>query len=96
MTIEVPPETARFIVRKGSVAIDGISLTVNEQSDNKFTINIIPYTASRTTILEKNQRDKINIETDIIGKYVEGFLAKRDGKGIDLDFLARHGFVKGE
>ncbi len=96
MTIEVPPETARSIVKKGSIAIDGISLTVNEQSDNKFTINIIPYTASRTTILEKNQRDKINIETDIIGKYVEGFLAKRDGKGIDLDFLARHGFVKGE
>lgn len=96
MTIEVPGETARLIVRKGSVTIDGISLTVNEQRDNTFTVNIIPYTASRTTILEKNLRDKINIETDIIGKYVESFLAKREGKGIDLDFLSRHGFVKGE
>jgi len=96
VTIEVSPEMARSIVKKGSVTIDGISLTVNGQSDNKFTINIIPYTASRTTIHEKNQRDKINIETDIIGKYVESFLAKRDGKGIDLGFLSRHGFVKGE
>ncbi len=96
ITIEVPREIGQFIVKKGSVAIDGISLTVNEQSDNKFTINIIPYTASRTTILEKNLRDKINIETDIIGKYVESFLAKREGKGIDLDFLSRHGFIKGE
>lgn len=96
ITIEVPPEIGRFIVRKGSVAIDGISLTVNEQHDNTFTINIIPYTASRTTILGKNLRDKINIETDIIGKYVESFLAKREGKRIDLEFLSRHGFIKGE
>ncbi|MDD3845483.1 MAG: riboflavin synthase [Syntrophorhabdaceae bacterium] len=96
ITIEISPAIARSIVKKGSVAIDGISLTVNEQSDNKFTVNIIPYTASRTTILEKNQRDKMNIETDIIGKYVESFLAKREGKGIDLDFLSRHGFVKGD
>jgi len=96
ITIEVPREIGQFIVKKGSVAVDGISLTVNEQSDKKFTINIIPYTASRTTILEKNLRDKINIETDIIGKYVESFLAKREGKGIDLDFLSRHGFIKGE
>ena len=96
ITIEISPEMARSIVKKGSIAIDGISLTVNEQSDNKFTINIIPYTTSRTTILEKNQRDKMNIETDIIGKYVESFLAKREGKGIDLNFLSRHGFIKGE
>ena len=95
ITIEVPREIGSSIVKKGSVAIDGISLTVNEQSDNTFSVNIIPYTASRTTILEKNLRDKINIETDIIGKYVDSFLAKREGKGIDLDFLSRHGFIKG-
>jgi len=96
ITIEISSELARSIVKKGSVAIDGISLTVNDQSDNKFTINIIPYTASRTTILEKNQRDKINIETDIIGKYVDSFLKKREGKKLDIDFLSRHGFIKGE
>ncbi len=96
ITIEISSELAASIVKKGSVAIDGISLTVNDQSDNKFTINIIPYTASRTTILEKNQRDKINIETDIIGKYVDSFLKKREGKKLDIDFLSRHGFIKGE
>lgn len=96
LTIEVPPALAGYIVRKGSVAIDGISLTVNEQRDNTFTVNIIPYTVSQTTIADKNLRDSINIETDIIGKYVENFLAKDKGKGIDKDFLYRHGFIGGE
>ncbi len=94
--IEVPPLLSRFIVTKGSVAIDGVSLTVNEQHDNIFSVNIIPYTVSRTTIGEKNLRDGVNIETDIIGKYVESFLKKDKNKGIDMDFLYRHGFVKGE
>ena len=94
--IEVSPSLARYIVAKGSIAIDGISLTVNEQRDNIFTVNIIPYTVSRTTIGEKNLRDTINIETDIIGKYVESFLKKDKNKSIDMDFLHRHGYVKGE
>jgi len=94
--IEVSPSLARYIVAKGSIAIDGISLTVNEQRDNIFTVNIIPYTVSRTTIGEKNLRDIINIETDIIGKYVESFLKKDKNKSIDMDFLYRHGYVKGE
>lgn len=94
--IEIPLLLSRFIVTKGSVAIDGVSLTVNEQHDNIFSVNIIPYTISRTTIGEKNLRDLVNIETDIIGKYVESFLKKDKNKGIDMDFLYRHGFVKGE
>ncbi len=94
--IEIPPLLSHFIVTKGSVAIDGVSLTVNEQHDNIFSVNIIPYTVSRTTIGEKNLRDGVNIETDIIGKYVESFLKKDKNKGIDMDFLYRHGFVKGE
>jgi riboflavin synthase len=96
LTIEVPPSLSRYIVGKGSIAINGISLTVNEQHDNIFTVNIIPYTVSRTTIGEKNLRDAVNIETDIIGKYVESFLAKDKSKSIDMDFLYRHGYVKGE
>ncbi len=96
LTVEVPPALAGYIVRKGSIAIDGISLTVNEQRDNTFTVNIIPYTVSQTTIADKNLRDSINIETDIIGKYVENFLAKDKGKGIDKDFLYRHGYIRGE
>lgn len=96
LVIEIPPSLARYIVGKGSIAIDGISLTVNEQRDNIFTVNIIPYTVSRTTIGEKNLRDAINIETDIIGKYVESFLTKDKSKSIDKDFLYRHGYIKGE
>jgi riboflavin synthase len=96
LVIEVLPPLSRYIVGKGSIAIDGISLTVNEQRDNIFTVNIIPYTVSRTTIGEKNLRDAINIETDIIGKYVESFLKKDKNKSIDMDFLYRHGYVKGE
>jgi len=96
LVIEVSPSLARYIVGKGSIAIDGISLTVNEQRDNIFTVNIIPYTVSRTTIGEKNLRDAINIETDIIGKYVESFLTKDKSKSMDMDFLYRHGYIKGE
>lgn len=96
LVIEVPLSLIRYIVRKGSVAMDGISLTVNEQRDNTFTVNIIPYTVSRTTIGEKNLRDVINIETDVIGRYVENFLKKAPNSGIDVDFLSRYGFLKGE
>ena len=93
--IEVSPEISSNIVKKGSIAIDGISLTVNDRHDNTFTVNIIPYTVSRTTIGEKNLRDVVNIETDIIGKYVEHFLRRRNGD-IDKEFLSRYGFIKGE
>ena len=96
LVIEVSPSLSRYIVGKGSVAINGISLTVNEQRDNMFTVNIIPYTVSRTTIGEKNLRDAINIETDIIGKYVESFVTKGKSKSIDKDMLYRHGYIKGE
>jgi len=96
LSIEVSPSLSRYIVGKGSIAIDGISLTVNEQRDNIFSVNIIPYTVSRTTIGEKNLRDAINIETDIIGKYVENFITKNKSKSINMDFLHRQGYVKGE
>lgn len=94
--VEVPVDITRYIVKKGSVAIDGISLTVNEQRDKIFTVNIIPFTASKTTIGEKSPRDKVNIETDIVGKYVESFMAKDKQKGVDLDFLYAHGYIKGD
>ncbi|HOE16539.1 MAG TPA: riboflavin synthase [Syntrophorhabdaceae bacterium] len=96
LSIEIPPDISRYFVQKGSVAIDGISLTVNEQHGNTFTVNIIPYTASRTTIGEKNLRERVNIETDIIGRYVESFLVRNKQKEIDLGFLADHGYIKGD
>ncbi len=96
LEVEVESPLSPYIVRKGSVAIDGISLTVNEQHGNIFTVNIIPYTASRTTIGEKSPRDKVNIETDIVGKYIENFTGKRKKKEITMEMLYEHGFVKGE
>jgi riboflavin synthase len=96
LEVEVPADISRYIVRKGSVAIDGISLTVNEQHGNMFTVNIIPYTASKTTIGAKNLRDKVNIETDIVGRYVESFMSRGRSEGVTMNFLYEHGFVKGE
>jgi riboflavin synthase len=96
LELEVPVDISRYIVKKGSIAIDGISLTVNEQKDKICTVNIIPYTASRSTIGGKNPRDRVNIETDIVGKYIESFILKGQRKGFDLNFLYSHGYIKGE
>jgi len=74
--IEVSDEIMEFIVEKGSIAVDGISLTVVDVSKSYFTVTIIPYTAMVTTIGYKNINDTVNIEVDIIGKYVRKFLSK--------------------
>ncbi len=92
--ISVPRELSRYIIRKGSVSLDGISLTVNDQHDTTFSVNIIPYTASKTTIGLKAPRHKVNIETDILGRYVEKFMTAERQNGIDLDFLYTHGYLK--
>ena len=94
VTIEAPRPLIRYIIEKGSVAVDGISLTVNRVESDRFQISIIPHTAKLTTIGFKNIGDPVNIETDLIGKYVERFLSIRsDGPSIDRDFLARNGFI---
>ena len=90
--VEVGEETGRYIVQKGSVAVDGISLTVNEYEKNRFYVNIIPHTARETTLGFKKAGDRVNVETDILGKYVERFVHPE--KGIDEDFLSKHGFFK--
>jgi riboflavin synthase len=93
--IEIPREISRYIVKKGSVAIEGISLTVNEQHDNRFTLNVIPYSASHTTIGSKNLGDHVNVETDVLGRYVEKFVKIEEKAGPDLDFLYKYGYIKG-
>lgn len=81
----------RYIVEKGSVALDGISLTVAEVSRGGFAVSVIPHTAAETTLLERKPGDRINIECDIIGKYVERLTAVKDS-GITMDFLEKCGF----
>ncbi|HIE13633.1 MAG TPA: riboflavin synthase [Desulfotomaculum sp.] len=92
-TIQAPPEVSRYLIRKGSVAVDGISLTVVEAGGNEFTVSIIPHTASVTTLGFKQPGDTVNLEADMIGKYVERFYLASRPKGIDRDFLAAHGFI---
>ena len=88
--IQTDEALARYIVEKGSVAIDGISLTINKVENGTFYANIIPHTAEKTTLLVKKEGDLVNIETDILGKYVEKLL--QSPRGIDNNFLEKHGF----
>ena len=90
--IALEPGLSKYVVAKGSIAIDGISLTVNSCEGDRFYVNIIPHTAEMTTLAGKKAGDSVNIETDILGKYVEKLL--HPGKGVDMDFLREHGFLK--
>jgi riboflavin synthase len=91
MTIRVPHELASYIVEKGSVAVEGVSLTTNRIAGDEFQVVIIPYTARHTTLGQKRAGDRVNIEVDLIGKYVRRFM-QQGGAGIDKGFLAEHGF----
>jgi riboflavin synthase len=100
VTVDVPRAAARYIIPKGSVAVDGISLTVNQCDEQSFMVSIIPHTGQITTIGFKKQGDPVNIETDMIGKYVERFLRgdKTDEKetnngSVSMELLARSGFL---
>lgn len=95
-TIYAAPELLRCIVEKGSITIDGISLTVAAVDDTSFSVSLIPHTAAVTTLGKKRAGDTVNLETDIIGKYVEKLLRpapepERQG-GISWEFLAENGF----
>jgi riboflavin synthase len=92
LALEIDNSLQRYIVEKGSVAVDGISLTVNKLEKGRFYVNIIPHTAASTNLISKKEGDLVNIETDILGKYVEKLL--QTPRGIDKDFLALHGFIK--
>ena len=90
-----PAAFARYIAAKGSVAIDGISLTVNSVGPDSFSVNVIPHTAARTTLFGKRVGDQVNIETDLICRYLERLLSGREatGGGVSLELLAKNGFL---
>ena len=92
LTIEIPREYARYVAKKGSVCVDGVSLTVNEVSGNSFELNIIPHTAEVTIIGGYRKGTVVNVEVDLLARYLERLLAK-DDDGISLDFLKAHGYV---
>jgi riboflavin synthase len=102
----ISPDLYRYVVVKGSITVDGISLTVNHCENGRFYVNVIPHTAAATTLGMKKTGDDVNIETDIIGRYIEKLLTtggkgddpggpdKSEKKGISLEMLSRYGFMK--
>lgn len=96
--IGVTQNIGRYLIEKGSIAVDGISLTINSCTASDFCVTIIPYTAENTTIGMKKVGDSVNIEVDLIGKYVERLLKVNKNfsgqrEGIDLDLLEKHDFI---
>lgn len=88
-----PVEVARYLVPKGSVTIDGISLTVVEPERDTFGVAVIPTTRAETTLGAKRPGDAVNMEADIVGKHIYHYLKGGAGEGLTMDFLARHGFA---
>jgi riboflavin synthase len=92
-TLEVPAPLARYIAAKGSVCIDGTSLTVNEVSGNRFGVNLIPHTVAHTTFQARQVGAAVNVEVDVIARYVERLLARGETPALDAALLQQHGFV---
>ena len=94
---EIPPELSRYLIEKGSVAVNGVSLTVNRCEGRQFEVNVVPHTARASTLGNLKVGDRVNVEVDLIGKYVEKFLLQRSGSqstgGVDHECLTRHGFL---
>ncbi|HEU4504997.1 MAG TPA: riboflavin synthase [Nitrospira sp.] len=96
--IEAPHEVLRFCVHKGSVTVDGISLTINDVTDRTFSVAVIPHTAAVTTLGLKQVDDPVNLESDLIGKFVERLLQQRSQLPkstpvIDKDYLQKRGLI---
>ncbi len=101
MTFGIPVSISRYVIKKGSVAVDGVSLTVNNCDEGWFEVSIIPHTAKLTTMGIKGEGGFVNIETDMIGRYVERFVGLQSGdfkkkdvkSSIDMAFLAKAGYL---
>ena len=101
LRVKIPESLSRYIIEKGSIAVDGISLTINACENDFFDVNIIPHTGTETTLLGKNIGEPVNIETDLIGKYVEKLLLtqssenkERKSSGVTVETLLKYGFGK--
>ena len=90
VTVSAPYNVMRYIIEKGSITIDGISLTVAKVYADAFAVSIIPHTAGETTLLTKRSGERVNLECDIVGKYIEKFTEKKSG--ITLEFLKENNF----
>ncbi|HHP51226.1 MAG TPA: riboflavin synthase [Moorella mulderi] len=95
VSISFPPPLAPYLAPKGSVAVDGVSLTIIQVEEGRFTVGLIPHTAQNTTLGFRVIGDKVNLEVDIIARYLERLLSFREGAspGLSREFLAHHGFI---
>jgi len=93
LDVEIPAEFSRYVARKGSVCIDGVSLTINSVSGDRFSVNIIPHTADVTIIGGYEVGTEVNIEVDLLARYLERLLGDTSGTGVTRDFLKAHGYV---
>ena len=96
LSVELPSPLARYVARKGSIALDGVSLTVNAVAERRFDVNIIPHTAAATVIGEYAVGSAVNIEVDVIARYLERLSETEPAAadtGITLEFLQRHGYA---
>lgn len=99
VSIATPPNILKYVIYKGSIAIDGISLTVAYVDDEIFKVSIIPHTKDETSLLGKNIGDQVNLEGDMIGKYIERFTSFKDPtptspeSKVDMKFLSENGFL---
>lgn len=93
MTVILPAHLLRYVVEKGSVAVDGISLTVTAVDDRSFSVALIPHTLENTTLGEKVEGAAVNLETDLLARYVEKLVRPSAGAGVTLEFLREHGFA---
>lgn len=105
VTVKTPDRLLKYIIEKGSITIDGISLTVAYVDNRCFKVSLIPHTAANTTLLTKKAGDIVNLENDIVGKYIDKLMHFEDSKleaegnegktsdGISMDFLAKNGFM---
>ncbi len=92
LTIRIPDEYARYVAKKGSVCVDGVSLTINDVSGSEFDLNIIPHTAQNTTISTYRVGTVVNIEVDLLARYIERLLGK-DEDGLSIATLREHGYA---
>jgi riboflavin synthase len=97
--VAAPEELAKYIAHKGSICVDGVSLTVNAVDGREFELNIVPHTAEQTVIVDYQAGIKVNLEVDVIARYLERLLmnghADEAGSNITNEFLAQHGFMRG-
>jgi riboflavin synthase len=90
LSVEVPPEFARYVVPKGSITVDGISLTVAKWHNAIVEIAVIPYTFENTNLRERVEGDAVNLEADVLGKYIESYLEAREKKTTTQEFKSRY------